>query len=190
MDRRVLALVLVTACGDDVQISYEPVPVGACDGVVMNVRGESGIHVPFATAIEWSTNPPVTGAHYPSWAGWNRHYQELDRGFYVHNAEHGGIVLLYNCPAGCPDVVAALLDVTRTAAPDATCSAPIRQRIIVAADPLMPPEVQVAAVAWNRLYTASCFDPYIATFAREMYARAPEDFCADGNPLAGMPIAP
>lgn len=79
---------------------------------------------------------------------------------------------------------------TRNAAPDASCSAPIRNRILVAADPLLPPDVQVAAVAWNRVYTASCFDPYVATFASEMYAHAPEDFCADGNPLTGTLIRP
>jgi hypothetical protein len=187
--RRALLIAVLGACSDDtVPVPDEPVPVGACDGLLTYVRGEAGTHVPFASVIEWSTNPPVTGSHYPSWAGWDRHYQQLDRGFYVHNAEHGGIVLLYNCPTGCQDVVDALLDVTRNATPDGTCADPIRHRILVAADPLLPPEIQVAAVAWNRLYTASCFDPYVATFTREQYAHAPEDFCADGNPMTGVPI--
>jgi len=187
-----IVLVLVGACGGDdaMDITGVPQPVGGCDGLLTNIAGESGEHVPVASVIEWSTNPPATGAHYPSWAGWNRHYQQLDRGYYVHNAEHGGVVLLYNCPAGCQDVVDSLLDITRNATPDPTCTGVVRNRILVAADPLLPPDVQVAAVAWNRVYTASCFDPYIGSFTREQYRHAPEDFCADGNPMTGVLIQP
>jgi hypothetical protein len=29
-------------------------------------------------------------------------------GYWVHNLEHGAVVLLYRCPDGCPDLVAQL----------------------------------------------------------------------------------
>jgi hypothetical protein len=31
---------------------------------------------------------------------------------WVHNLEHGGVVFLYNCPAGCADDVAELVELT------------------------------------------------------------------------------
>jgi hypothetical protein len=187
---RVLAVVLA-ACGDDGGVD-EPteLPVSECDGILHSIPGESGVHMPAGTAIEWSTNPPATGPHFPSWAGWDRHYENLERGYWVHNAEHGGVILLYNCPDGCADVVDELLAVARNAAIDDTCTAPITKRVIVAADPLLPEGTQVAAVAWNTYYTASCFDPYVATFMRSRYRHGPEDTCANGIPFGGVPISP
>jgi hypothetical protein len=187
----VVVVVVVGACTDDTGTGESvSIPVGGCDGLLTTVPAEPGSHVPFATPIEWSTNPPVTGTHFGAWAGWDRHYPQLDRGYYVHNAEHGGIVLLYNCPAGCQDVVDSLLDVARNAAVDPTCTGVVRNRIIVAADPLLPADVQVAAVSWTTLYTASCFDPYVETFTRNRYRHGPEDSCADGTPVNGTLIQP
>jgi hypothetical protein len=169
----------------------EPAPPPlACDGVIRTVSGEPGLHVPIGSTIEWSTNPPATGMHYPIWARWDHHYTALDRGYWVHNAEHGGVVLLYRCPEGCPDVVDALLGVARSFATDGTCEAPVRNRLLVVADPLLPAEVQVAAVGWNAIYTASCFDPYVETFARARYRKAPEDLCVDGVDRGGTFIEP
>jgi hypothetical protein len=121
-------------------------------------------------------------------AKWDAHYTSLDRGYWVHNAEHGGVILLYRCPEGCPDVVDALLDVARALAPDGSCQAPVRNRVLVVADPLLPPDVQVAAVGWNATYTASCFDAYVGTFADDRYNRGPEDTCLDGASLGSAPL--
>jgi hypothetical protein len=189
--RSAIALLVLAACGDDTGGGeIVTIPVGGCDGLLTTVPAELGAHVPFGTPIEWSTNPPATGTHFGTWAGWDRHYTQLDRGYYVHNAEHGGIVLLYNCPNGCQDVVDGLLDVARTAAVDPQCTGAVTNRIIVAADPLLPADVQVAAVSWTTLYTASCLDPYVTTFTRNRYRHGPEDTCADGTPLAGVLITP
>lgn len=164
--------------------------VGGCDGELTLIANEKGIHVPVGSPVEWSTNPPATGMHYPVWAQWDREYAMLDRGFWVHNAEHGGIILLYRCDAGCPDVVASLRTSARAVAVDPKCEAPIRNRVILTADPLLPDGVQVAAVGWNRIYTASCFDPYVDTFARESINRGPEDLCTEGASLNGTFIDP
>ncbi len=192
--KRVVLLAILAACGDDgtgvpVDATGEEL-VGACDGVVRTIAGQSGTHLASGTNIEWSTNPPATGPHYPAWAGWDRSYENLNRGNWLHNAEHGGVILLWNCPDGCQDVVDQLLDVARNATPDTSCTAPITKRVIVARDLLLSETVQVAAVAWNAYYTASCFDPYVATFLRERYRRAPEDTCADGLPFGGVSIEP
>lgn len=182
MTRLALFAVLAAACGD------QDMPPLACDGVVRSVHGEPALHVPAGSSIQWSTNPPATGEHYPIWAKWDEHYTSLQRGYWVHNAEHGGIILLYRCPEDCPDVVGALLDVARSVAPDDACAAPVKNRVIVVADPLLPPDVQVAAAGWDAIYTASCFDAYIGTFAADRYNKGPEDTCLDGVAFGGTPL--
>lgn len=184
-----LVAIATAACGTDTPTMMTQ-PVGGCDGELTLLPNEPGLHVPVNSPVEWSTNPPATGMHYPVWAQWDREYEMLSRGFWVHNAEHGGIVLLYRCDAGCPDVVASLRASAKAMAVDSTCVTPLRNRVIITSDPLLPDGVQVAAVAWNRIYTASCLDPYIDTFARQSYNHAPEDLCAEGASLNGTFIDP
>ncbi|HTL34651.1 MAG TPA: DUF3105 domain-containing protein [Kofleriaceae bacterium] len=190
MRRLLLALVVaMTGCSDS------PAPttgvyqnVSPCNGTLTIEDNRSGMHVEPGTDIQWTNNPPTSGSHYPTWAAWDRSYAQLPRGYYVHNAEHGGVIFLYHCDPDCPDVVASLLDAARHMTADSACISPITKRVIVTSDPLLPDGVQVAAVAWNAAYTASCFDPYVSQFAREHYAHAPEDFCNDGANLSGTPI--
>jgi hypothetical protein len=187
--KRTLFVLAIAACTDDGGVDGpKEMPVGQCDGVLHSIPEEDGAHMPSGTLIDWSSNPPATGAHFPSWAAWDRIYESIERGYWVHNAEHGGVILLYNCPLGCPDVVDDLLAVARDAAPDDTCTAPVTKRILIAKDPLLPEGTQVAAVAWSRYYTASCFDEYISTFVRAQYRKGPEDTCATGIPFGGVPI--
>jgi hypothetical protein len=172
-----------SACSDD-----DP---EVCIGVAASVPEEPVTHFPVGTEIQWSTNPPVTGDHFEHWAKWDRHYTTLPRGFYVHGAEHGGVALLYNCPDGCADIVDSLLDIVREYPADPqvadppnpffNCVTPVRNRLIVAADPLLPAGVQVAAVAWNNSYTASCFnEDELVGFINEHYGKGTEAVCADG----------
>lgn len=182
-------LVIVAGCGGGGGVQVDkPVTtqVGGCDGMETLVPSEPGIHVDPGTPIAWSTNPPATGEHYAVWAQFDRQYTALQRGYWLHDAEHGAIVLLYNCPSGCPDIVAGLVGVVQRMAIDHGCTLPIKHRAIIAADELLP--TQVGAVAWDVSYTASCVDPYLDTFAQKYYAQAPEDFCNDGGNFGGTPI--
>lgn len=65
-------------------------------------RGDS--HAPY------NSNPPTSGPHFGDWARWGIHEQELPDEQLVHNLEHGGVVIQYNCPSGCPEVVGQLKD--------------------------------------------------------------------------------
>ncbi len=82
------------------------------------VADEGRSHVADGTAIEYKHYPPTSGAHYPApvqWGTVGTPQQPLPEGRFIHNLEHGGIAVLYNCPSGCPDLVQQLQDiVTRT----------------------------------------------------------------------------
>lgn len=178
-------------CGDDTRPPGGP--VGTCDGEVFEIAAEPGIHVAPDQSIAWSTNPPATGKHYPAWAGWYRSYSAqapLARGYWMHNAEHGGVMLLYNCPDGCDEDIAALVAVAQAQPQDPMCAAPIRNRILVVADAKLPAGTKIAAVAWNAYYTATCVDAAaLDDFIDNHYARGPEDFCSDGLAMGGVRIA-
>jgi Protein of unknown function (DUF3105) len=182
--------IALAACGTS-SAPVGPRQVGGCDGLETAIASEPGIHVAIDTPITWSSNPPATGTHYPIWAAYDRAYTGLDRGFWLHDAEHGAIVLLYNCGATpCPEIVDGLTAIVRAMPVDPSCTAPVRNRALVASDPLLPDGVVVAAVAWDVYYTASCVDPYLHVFASDHYNNAPEDLCSDGASLGGTFIEP
>lgn len=186
-----ILLATLAACASDPDVPVGPQPTGdSCNGMTLVVPSEAGVHVAAGTDIQWSTNPPVTGMHYPIWGAYDRTYTQLPRGNWLHDAEHGAVVLLYNCPDGCPDVVAQLEAVVRDLDVDPGCTAPVRNRALVTGDPLLPAGVQVAAVAWDNSYTATCFDPYIERFAHNHYGLGPEDLCNDGADYGGTFIDP
>jgi hypothetical protein len=62
-------------------------------------------HVTEGSPIQYKNNPPTSGPHYPAPANWGPYTTPLQNGYWVHNLEHGGVALLYDCPSGCPDVV-------------------------------------------------------------------------------------
>lgn len=49
--------------------------------------------------------PPVFGNHYDTWRPPGIYDSPVPEGNFIHDLEHGGIVILYNCPSGCPDLV-------------------------------------------------------------------------------------
>jgi hypothetical protein len=140
------------------------------------------LHHEQGKALEWNSNPPATGPHYNVWAPWARAYdQPVPRGNWVHNLEHGGVVLLYRCPCGCPEVVERLTQLGRSLPQDSRCMPPINARWLVTPDPLLPEDTLVAAAAWGFTYRANCVDEAsLRAFINEHYAKSDEDICADG----------
>ncbi|KIG14116.1 hypothetical protein DB30_07112 [Enhygromyxa salina] len=130
-----------TGDGDgDVCNTAETTTVEACPAIIgEGFCSEGGIHVDQDSAIDWGNNPPHSGDHYPTWEKWGEHDTPVPRGNWVHNMEHGGIVLVYNCPDGCD----AELDTLRMVLDMRTDS-----RILITEDPLLdgPP---FAAVSWT-----------------------------------------
>jgi hypothetical protein len=176
-------IALVVACTDapDAEVAY----VDRCDGAITTTPIVDSVHVPFGVPIEWPTNPPTSGTHWNVWAAWDRSYVDLPRGLWLHDAEHGGVVLAARCHDCEP--FAQLIELARARPLDEHCAPPLRHRLIVTSDPLLP--VEVAAIAWGVAYTATCFDPdTLAQFIADHYGRASENTCADGVPLDGVPF--
>lgn len=70
------------------------------------VQDEGHDHVPAGTQVPYKHQPPTSGPHYPqpdAPVAW-QYIGTLKPEVWVHNLEHGGIVILYNCPSGCDDL--------------------------------------------------------------------------------------
>lgn len=103
-------------------------------------------HLPFASEVRYEGNPPHSGPHYSDATYWGLHESTVDRGTYVHNLEHGGIVLAYNC-TDCNDEIRAFADLVAQR-PD--------MRILVTRDVDLP--TRFAAVSWTWSWTFEAMD--------------------------------
>lgn len=109
--------VTIMAGGDivtqEIEVPVRGTPDGAPDpdGDTC-IPDESATHVPDGTQICYKANPPASGAHNSS------AISPVAPGFYdealaterwLHNIEHGGVVLLYDCGGTCSDDLKAQL---------------------------------------------------------------------------------
>ena len=142
----------------------------------------SGEHVPVGTEITWPSNPPASGPHYPVWAAFQEFSSPVPRGYYVHDLEHGAVVLLSNCAAvsgDCTPILEALRQASASLPDDPLCSGGVRVRTVITPDPLITQPL--VAVTWGYIYRAQCVDqPSLSAFVQAHYAQAPEDECANG----------
>jgi hypothetical protein len=173
-----LCAALGAACGEP--STGAQLPVGTCTPVQRMVASEGADHVAIGSQLSFQSNPPASGAHYPLWGRWGVHKEPLPRGHYVHNLEHGGVVLLYRCDTDCAEIESGLRAVMEGAPADPACSSAIRTRLVLTADPLL--DTKVAAAAWTQIYRADCVDgPSLLEFIRANYDHAPESTCAQGQ---------
>ncbi|HVJ15023.1 MAG TPA: DUF3105 domain-containing protein [Polyangiaceae bacterium] len=128
---------------------------GACNVEVTQEVLAPGTHVALCSEVTYATNPPSSGSHYPTWADFGVYDFPLPRGFWVHNLEHGAVVVSYNCPTDCAAEVAAASAWLYQLSPDASCptGAP---RVLLVPDPEL--DVRWAASSWGFTLRADCFD--------------------------------
>lgn len=191
MDQKAVVLCVVASLFGCGKANPGPLDASVLDGgcaiTVESWALGAGTHVPVGTDLTWESNPPSSGSHYPVWAAFQEFTSPVPRGYYVHDLEHGAVVLLYNCAglAGGPEggECGLLRDGLRQASAslpdDPLCGAGVRVRTVITSDPLIP--TTVAAAAWGFTYRAECVDlPSLEAFAAAHYARAPENECANG----------
>jgi hypothetical protein len=132
-------------------------------------------HLELPTAIDYEHHPPSSGDHRPQWALWGE-YGFLPPQRWLHNAEHGGIILLYH-PCASPQTIDALRVFAQTRPLDSD-NQPFRYILT----PYPDLEGEVGAVAWTHTVVMSCYDPAtLGAFVDTYHRQAPEDVSADGD---------
>jgi hypothetical protein len=164
-------------------------PMGSCAAVVQQHPIEGETHVPICSVVDYLTNPPSSGNHYPIWAAYQTYTVPVPLGFLVHDLEHGAIVFTYNCDRGqgdggeCASEVAAAGQMIGALPADQECvelGQGVSRRSVLVPDPEL--DVRFAASAWGWTLRADCFDPDVfQAFAIAHYKQGPEDLCQDGE---------
>ena len=141
----------------------------------MAVPNEGWSHVPEGSAITYRSNPPGSGPHYPVWLRYQEYSQPMARGYWVHNLEHGAIVVLYRADASA-DVVRQITEAFRSVPTDSSCG---HQRSLLTPDPLLPRLTAVVAADFV-LLGDSVDAPAIRAFAVARRGHGPEQSCDQG----------
>jgi hypothetical protein len=140
-------------------------------------------------ASAYNSSPPSSGSHCAAWGRYGTYTDAspLPACNFVHNLEHGAVVVLYNCPAGCDEVVAALEEAIDAAGPDPDCAPSGGKRVVLT--PYADMDAKVAASAWGFTFTADCLDDAassaLTAFIQDHWGsrgQAPEaTICAQGS---------
>ncbi|MSQ34765.1 MAG: DUF3105 domain-containing protein [Dehalococcoidia bacterium] len=142
-----------------------PVSIAEDEGREHVAAGQS--HAPYMTkpatsGDHWFT-PPVTLAPYGAPARWGIYDEVLPDEVLIHNLEHGGIGMHYDCPDGCDDLVNRIKDLVTTS----------KSQFIVS--PYLGMPKKIAITAWRHVMYMDAFDQEkIIEFIREYQDRAPE----------------
>ena len=159
---RALSLVVcLFGCGQDGAFS--------CGSGIDQRPIEGRNHVDPPAMVNYRDNPPASGDHYPVPAAWGVAQAPIPREQWVHNLEHGGIVLLYNCPSSCQSDVDHFTRI-RSARPADIFH---EVRILITSDTPMPHKF--AAIAWGWRWQGDAIDEKtINCFIDARYDKAPE----------------
>jgi hypothetical protein len=189
-----VAAPLVGGCGKplpaggqtDLSVAGDPT---VCSPLVTAVADEGATHIPFGTPWLYHHNPPASGFHWPWPHPWGAYDEAIPPEWWVHNLEHGGVVLLFNCggvfdlgttpdggappdlsgPWPCPEITTPLRELLAERTPDEFGEV----RMLVTSDPAAPHKV--SAVAWDWLYQSDSIDLAALRCFRDMrYGRGPE----------------
>jgi hypothetical protein len=150
---------------------------GPCNAVVAQFDTGSSIHVEMDLDLDYESVPPCIGDHWPTWTAWGENADSIPPEVYIHNLEHGGVALLYDCPEGCDDVVSEFRDYA-AGVPDDDGGA--FRYVLTPFEAELPGKV--AAAAWGWTWNADCVDPEaLSAFVDAHYRDAPEDVPSSGN---------
>ena len=118
----------------------------------------------------YNSVPPTSGWHYGDQVappGISR--EPIPNEVQVHNLEHGEIMVQYDCPEGCPEIVSKLEAIVRS----------YPKKVILAPYPGLFDHAQqrIALTAWGKLvYIDDVDEAFIRKFIRNHKDKAPEFF--------------
>jgi hypothetical protein len=149
---------------------------GPCNAVVAQFDTGAYVHEETGSDLCYESVPPCIGAHWGTWTAWGENADAVPPEVYVHNLEHGGVALLYDCPEGCDDAVSEF----RTYAEGVPDDDGGAFRYVLTPFSGLPGKV--AAAAWGWTWNADCVDPEaLSAFVDAHYRDAPEDVPSSGN---------
>jgi hypothetical protein len=120
------------------------------------IADEGNLHIRPPAKAQYNSYPPTSGPHYDGLAPWGIHLSPIPNELQVHNLEDGGVMVQYNCPEDCSELVSQLTSVVER----------FDTNVILA--PYTDMEFRIALTAWNRLETLDDFDEArILRFIRE-----------------------
>ncbi len=108
-------------------------------GTDIRVPFEGFLHVDTGTRVTYRNNPPASGMHWPDDAEPMFYDIPIPPEQWVHNLEHGHIVILYDCSGLCdPNLLASLQQFAAE-----------YPRVLVTPYAGLPRPATLAVVAWN-----------------------------------------
>jgi hypothetical protein len=140
-------------------------------------RIDTATHLPVGNAEygEWESMP-ASGNHWGAWAKWGQVYAApVLRGFYLHNLEHGGLMLSYGCASAdeseeCAAAEQQLIELVEEFG---------EGRVFITPDPDQPEMFSVRG--WRWAMSSDCLNGDAALdFMKAHYRQGREDI--DGNP--------
>ena len=107
---------------------------------------------PGDTHPDYNSYPATSGWHYPQPLApvrWGVHSKFIEDEYFIHNLEHGGIGVFYNCEVDCPEMVDQLSNIVDKAVGGG-------MKVVMAPYPGMT--TKIALTAWNFLDIFNEFD--------------------------------
>jgi hypothetical protein len=134
---------------------------------------EGRTHVADGSPIRYVNQPPTSGPHYNSPKPWGVYTEAIAPGYFVHNLEHGGVTVLYDCPTGCADIVSQLNNAFQTFPRDKFGEV----KLLVTPYSGLPNGANVAALAWDvkKLYNGDFTIDKLLAFYNARVDHGPED---------------
>jgi hypothetical protein len=136
-------IVLIVAALIAVVVLILPKPVAA-QGRQVPIEGNRQ-HVAQGTQVTYRNRPPSSGDHYDQPAGYGFFQREIPTGNWVHDLEHGGVVVLFR-PDLCDAACQAQLQDTYNGAPSSSLFPGTRKMLVTSYQDM---DHAVASVAWG-----------------------------------------
>lgn len=140
-----------------------------------SIPDEGQTHVAVGTNVNYVANPPASGSHYsaadiaPTAKGFRD--ETVRPEIWVHNLEHGDIVVLYDCPGDCPADFLNQLRSLPSAMPNSRFGT---KKIVITRYPGLTPKIM--AVAWGIQLDFESFDQDgLVSFYQRHVSKGPED---------------
>jgi hypothetical protein len=134
------------------------------DHITVGSRNDAYITSPATSGGHWPVTGPSEESPFGAPVRWGNYEIEITDEALVHNLEHGGIGLHYNCPDGCQKTIDSLVSMAPRG---------FSQFVI---SPYSNMDSKIAITAWRHVQYLDEFDEdAIRLFIDEYLARAPEN---------------